>query len=48
MKKWIALIMVAVWCFSLGACGGGIQTNSNGVQQADKFAHREDSVYSVL
>ena len=40
--------MVAVWCFSLGACGGGIQTNSNGVQQADKFAHREDIVYSVL
>ncbi len=33
MKKLIALFLAAVLCFSLGACGGGTQTNSNGTQQ---------------
>lgn len=35
MKKLIALLLAAVLCFSLGACVGGTQTNSNGAQTDD-------------
>jgi hypothetical protein len=38
MKKLIALFLAAALCFSLGACGGGTQTNSNGTQQGTENA----------
>ena len=45
MKKLFALLLVAVMCFSLGACDGEVQTTQ---QTNDKFTITEDSVCSVF
>lgn len=48
MKKLIALFLAAVLCFSLGACGGGSQTNSNGTQQGTENTTNEQAVAIVV
>lgn len=47
MKKLIALFLAAVLCFSLGACGDGTQTNSNGAQQGAENVTNEQTVAVV-
>lgn len=38
MKKLLALLLAAVLCFALGACGGKTQTDNNGAQQETEQA----------